>query len=70
MRATEGAVESVTIDPLTFEPSLGVIGGGKPIGICGSGMIDALTEMFMTGVIDQKGRFVKERAPQRIQGRL
>ena len=67
MRATEGAVESVKIDPLTFEPSVGVIGGGNPVGICGSGMIDALTEMFMTGVIDQKGRFVKERAPQRIR---
>lgn len=60
-------MESVKIDPLTFEPSVGVIGGGNPVGICGSGMIDALTEMFMTGVIDQKGRFVKERAPQRIR---
>ena len=49
MRATEGAVESVKIDPSTFEPSLGVIGSGNPIGICGSGMIDALTEMFMAG---------------------
>ncbi len=59
MRATEGAVESVKIDPRTFEPSLGVIGGGKPVGICGSGMIDAITEMLLSGVIDQKGRFVK-----------
>ncbi len=59
MRATEGAVESVRIDPQTFEPTLGVIGSGKPTGICGSGMIDAITEMFLTGVIDQKGRFVK-----------
>ena len=47
MRATEGAVESVRIDPQTFEPTLGVIGSGKPIGICGSGMIDAITEMFL-----------------------
>jgi uncharacterized 2Fe-2S/4Fe-4S cluster protein (DUF4445 family) len=67
MRATEGAVESVKIDPLTFDPSLGVIGGGKPLGICGSGMIDAITEMFLTGVIDQKGRFVKGLHTERIR---
>jgi len=60
-------VESVKIDPLTFEPSLGVIGSGTPIGICGSGMIDALTEMFMAGVIDQKGRFTEERTAKRIR---
>ena len=67
MRATEGAVESVKINPLTFEPALGVIGNGKPIGICGSGMIDAITEMFLTGVIDQKGRFVKGLHTNRIR---
>ncbi len=59
MRATEGAVESVKIDPQTFEPTLGVIGNGTPMGICGSGMIDAITEMLLAGVIDKKGRFVK-----------
>jgi uncharacterized 2Fe-2S/4Fe-4S cluster protein (DUF4445 family) len=67
MRATEGAVESVKIDPQTFEPMLGVIGNGKPVGICGSGMIDAITEMFLTGVIDQKGRFVKGLKTDRIR---
>jgi uncharacterized 2Fe-2S/4Fe-4S cluster protein (DUF4445 family) len=67
MRATEGAVESVKIDPSTFEPFLGVIGSGNPTGICGSGMIDALTEMFMAGVIDQKGRFAEKRSAKRIR---
>ena len=67
MRATEGAVESVRIDPQTYEPTLGVIGSGKPLGICGSGMIDAITEMFLTGVIDQKGRFVKGLQTSRIR---
>ena len=60
-------MESVKINPLTFEPALGVIGNGKPIGICGSGMIDAITEMFLTGVIDQKGRFVKGLYTDRIR---
>jgi uncharacterized 2Fe-2S/4Fe-4S cluster protein (DUF4445 family) len=67
MRATEGAVESVNIDPVTFEPALGVIGDVKATGICGSGMIDAIAEMFLKGVIDQKGKFVKEIKTDRIR---
>jgi uncharacterized 2Fe-2S/4Fe-4S cluster protein (DUF4445 family) len=67
MRATEGAVESVVINPQTFEPLLGVIGNGRPAGICGSGMIDALTEMFLTGIIDQKGRLVRGLNTERIR---
>lgn len=55
MRATEGAIETVKIDPETFEPDIGVIGNAKPMGICGSGMIDAVSEMFLTGLIDRKG---------------
>jgi uncharacterized 2Fe-2S/4Fe-4S cluster protein (DUF4445 family) len=58
MRATEGAIESVTIDPVTYELKMGVIGEANPIGICGSGMIDAISEMFLTGVIDMKGKLV------------
>ena len=67
MRATEGAIESVRIDPQTFEPSLGVIGKGRPAGICGSGMIDAITEMFLAGAIDQKGKFVKGLPGDRVR---
>ena len=67
MRATEGAVESVTIDPKTFEPTLRVIGDTKAMGICGSGMIDAIAEMFLKGVIDRKGKFVKGLKTDRIK---
>ena len=67
MRATEGAVESVNIDPVTFEPALGVIGDVKATGICGSGMIDSIAEMFLKGVIDQKGKFVKGIKTDRIR---
>lgn len=67
MRATEGAIESVRIDPKTYEPELGVIGDAKPAGICGSGMIDAISEMFLTGVIDQKGKLVRQRKTDRIR---
>lgn len=68
MRATEGAIEKVRIDPKTYEPELGVIGDAKPVGICGSGMIDAISEMFLTGVIDQKGKLVRHRKTDRIRG--
>jgi uncharacterized 2Fe-2S/4Fe-4S cluster protein (DUF4445 family) len=67
MRATEGAIESVKIAPATFEPTLGVIGDTTPSGICGSGMIDAISELFFAGVIDQKGKFVRDLATNRIK---
>ncbi len=67
MRAMEGAIEEVEIDPKTYEVNYRVIGDAKPIGICGSGMIDALAEMYMTGVIDQKGKIRQEIKTKRIR---
>jgi uncharacterized 2Fe-2S/4Fe-4S cluster protein (DUF4445 family) len=55
MRATEGAIEEVWVNSGTFEPTWRVIGGGKPRGICGSGLISLLAELFVTGVIDRGG---------------
>ena len=62
MRATDGAVEAVTIDKQTMEPTLTIVGepGQKPVGICGSGIIDIISELFRTGIIDAKGLFVRE----------
>ncbi len=58
MRATTGAIEAIKINKQTLEPEISVIGGGIPMGICGSGMIDAVSEMFLTGILDLKGKFV------------
>ncbi len=58
MRATSGAIEAIKIDKETFEPEISVIGGGTAMGICGSGMIDAVSEMFLTGILDLKGKFI------------
>jgi uncharacterized 2Fe-2S/4Fe-4S cluster protein (DUF4445 family) len=54
MPATEGAIESVLMenDNLT----LGVIGGVKPRGICGSGILDAIHQMRLHAAIDDRGR--------------
>jgi uncharacterized 2Fe-2S/4Fe-4S cluster protein (DUF4445 family) len=67
MRAMEGAIEEVEIDPKTYEVNFRVIGDVKPIGICGSGMIDTLAEMYLTGVIDQKGKIREEIGSKRIR---
>jgi uncharacterized 2Fe-2S/4Fe-4S cluster protein (DUF4445 family) len=55
MRATEGAIEEVWVHSETYEPTYRVIGGLKPQGICGSGLISLLAELFVTGVIDRGG---------------
>lgn len=55
MRATSGAIEEVWIHSETFEPTIRVIGGVAPRGICGSGLISLLAELFVTGVVDRAG---------------
>jgi len=55
MRATEGAIEEVWISSTTYEPTFRVIGGGPAVGLCGSGLISMLAELFLAGVIDKGG---------------
>jgi uncharacterized 2Fe-2S/4Fe-4S cluster protein (DUF4445 family) len=55
MRATKGAIEEVWVNSDTYEPSYRVIGGVKPRGLCGSGLISLLAEIFLTGVVDKAG---------------
>lgn len=55
MRATRGAIEEVWINGTTYETTCRVIGGVKPRGLCGSGLISLLAEMLMTGVVDKGG---------------
>jgi uncharacterized 2Fe-2S/4Fe-4S cluster protein (DUF4445 family) len=55
MRATAGAIEEVWVDDDSFEPSYRVIGDERPRGICGSGLISLLAEMFVSGVMDKAG---------------
>ncbi len=67
MRATRGAIEEIWINSQTHEPSYRVIGGGKPAGICGSGLISLLAEMFMTGVVDKAGYLNTQLPTRRIR---
>jgi uncharacterized 2Fe-2S/4Fe-4S cluster protein (DUF4445 family) len=57
MRAEEGAVEQVRIDPDTWAPEWTTVGGQPPRGICGSAMIDLIAELLAAGVIDRGGKF-------------
>jgi uncharacterized 2Fe-2S/4Fe-4S cluster protein (DUF4445 family) len=67
MRATKGAIEEVWVNTNTFEPTYRVIGGGKPRGVCGSGLISLLAELFLTGVIDKSGNFNLELGTPRVR---
>ena len=62
MRATDGAIDAITIDKETMEPTLSIIGdeGQKPVGLCGSGLIDTIAELYVNGIINPKGKFVRE----------
>lgn len=67
MRATKGAIEDIWINDSTLEPTFRVIGAEKPRGICGSGLIALLAEMFLTGVIDKAGNFADASKTPRIR---
>ncbi|MFZ1946245.1 MAG: ASKHA domain-containing protein, partial [bacterium] len=54
VRAIQGAVEAVRITRQAV--NLETIGGGKPVGLCGSGLLGAIAELVRTGVIDPTGR--------------
>jgi len=56
MRANPGAIERITIDPVTLEPEIQTINSVKPMGICGSGLIDLLAGLLRACVVDRTGR--------------
>ena len=62
MRATDGAIEAITIDKETLEPTLTIVGeaGQKPVGICGSGIIDIIAELYRVKAINARGLFSRE----------
>jgi len=67
MRAEDGAIEKLTIDPATLEPEIATVGDQPPRGICGSGMIDLIAELLKTGIIDRGGKLHGDRQHPRIK---
>ena len=62
MRATDGAIEACTIDCATMEPAFEIVGeeGQRCVGICGSGIIDIISELYRCAIINARGQFVRE----------
>ena len=71
MRASTGAIEKVWIDAATGTARYATVGNVQPRGICGSGMIDLVAHLFLTGWIDPAGKFNRSRpCPAiRVEGR-
>ncbi len=67
MRATRGAIEEVWINSDSLEPTVRMIGRSKPRGICGSGLISLLAELFVTGVLDKAGHFNTALQSERVR---
>ena len=68
MRAAPGAIEVVRV--VDDELELQVIGDVAPVGICGSGLVDAVSELVKAGLIDGSGRFVSEESAATTHGNL
>ncbi len=71
LKAVTGAIERIKIEPKSFNVKYETIGGSKPVGICGSGIIDAVAEMFKCGIITDRGKFnnIESQRMVRIEGR-
>jgi uncharacterized 2Fe-2S/4Fe-4S cluster protein (DUF4445 family) len=67
MKAVHGAIERVAIDATSDAVHFQVIGGGKPVGICGSAMIDLLAELFRHRLVDNTGRLNGDASTERMR---
>ncbi len=67
MRAVPGAIDAVEIDPVSLEPTVATIAGAVPCGICGSGLIELVAEMFVAKVLDPNGKLNRQVSSSRIR---
>jgi len=65
--ASEGAIEEFNINPSNLEPEISTIGGAKPKGVCGSGLINTVAGLLEVGVIGQNGKFNRDLPTKRIR---
>ncbi|MGO9119349.1 MAG: ASKHA domain-containing protein [Desulfomonilaceae bacterium] len=67
MRAAPGAIEGVLIDPATLEPMIKTIEGKPAAGICGSGIINIISQMLKIGILDRNGKFAHHLETNRVR---
>ena len=67
MRAAPGAIESILIDPETYEPMLKTIESKPAMGICGSGIINIISQMLRIGILNQNAKYNENLNTDRIR---
>lgn len=67
MRASKGAIENFSVNPLTGEPAIITVGRALPKGICGSGLIAAVASLFLAGIMDEAGKFRLDHPSDRLR---
>jgi len=65
MRSAPGAIESVEISG--DQVRVKTIGNAPPIGICGSGVVDATAQLYLAGLVNRTGRMTREHPRVRIR---
>ncbi len=68
MRATDGAIEKIKL--LNGHVEYETIGGMEPIGICGSGILDAVSELYFAGIINSGGKMKKNKKTRESDGQM
>jgi uncharacterized 2Fe-2S/4Fe-4S cluster protein (DUF4445 family) len=67
MRAAPGAIEGILLDPDTFEPMIKTIDAKPAMGICGSGIINIISQMLKLGLLNQNGKYANNLRTDRIR---
>jgi len=67
MMACPGVIDRVRVNPESGEFSIRTIENKPPVGICGSGLIDLVAQLFMAGMIDVRGKFVRDKCGDRLR---
>jgi uncharacterized 2Fe-2S/4Fe-4S cluster protein (DUF4445 family) len=58
MRAAPGAIEAILLGETPADTVLGTVGAAAPVGICGSGIVDAIAELHRTNRMNDRGRLI------------
>ncbi|MFZ5587845.1 MAG: ASKHA domain-containing protein [Thermodesulfobacteriota bacterium] len=67
MRASKGAIENFSVNPISGEPAIVTVGKSKPRGICGSGLIAAVASLLLAGIIDERGHMNLDHPSGRVR---
>ncbi|MBN2126622.1 MAG: DUF4445 domain-containing protein [Deltaproteobacteria bacterium] len=67
MMAAPGVIDRVRIEPGSGKLEFRTIEDRPPVGICGSGLIDLVSQLFLAGMIDLRGKFVATRCKERLR---